>query len=1207
MNKLIYILLIFCSQIGYAQTQTITAKVANGSDDVEISNRLYTSSSDLELGGFDSDNNGKQFTLIRFQNLALPVNSTVTKAYIQFFTKSANAQRANLSIRCQLGNAPAFSNLANALSRIYTANSVAWNPLAWTLTGESGLNQRTSDLASIINAAKASTWQSGGALSFKIEGNATTNNILNARSADYSSFSAPILVIEYQIGNPCASDIIAPIIINCPTNISLRTTGSSAIATWAAPTVSDNCTQNITPSQFSSPTAGFVSGSAFPIGTTTIDYEAKDALNNKSLPCRFNVTVEATPLILDKISFNEVAPKGTLGISEDWIELYNGNDFAVPMDSVYIATKATNPFKKRLKGLTLPAKGFLLLIADNDTLKGLDHVDFKLSANGEKLFLFKKENELPVQIAKFEYTALASDEENITLGGNTEGGITPAPAELTKFLGGTPRAANATGKRFLRIENNVPRGIITSGLPTSITLTPPAGATLRFTTDHSSPSRTNGNSYTTPITINISTTTVLKTFAYTDNGETNVESFTYIYPVKGAELTFPDLVTQADYENGLKTLPIVSISTNLGVVDTKVEKGCSFEYINKFGETGSASVLAGVEGFGNYSFLFQDQRNLRLSFKSAYGFSKFRFPIFKKDDVDTNNPADKFDKLDLKIGQDGPSGAGFGMVMTSQGLVSKTMRELGNIDLHTQYAHVFVNGAYHGVYILKEKYDERFAAEYYGGEKEQYDVIESSWESGRVNAGTITNWATLKSLVAQNRFQEVKRYLNVNQFIDFMMLMMYFDNEWEYRAVADRNLTTTKFVLEDHDTDGALVKISDENEYTYDKKWTDPTRLVFNGPAGMFGTLYNSNNKEFKTLVRDRVYEAFQKPNGALTLGRITTKLEELKALVKPVFNLELARFNKTFYNDNPYFDEEYGENIAHLPTRYQHNLDKWLEKGLVHTLLPVTFSQPSGTVTTPVLVINPNNKGTIYYTLDGTDPMGSEGTINPVARIYTTQLALNIGLNKVVARVYFNEEFGPKTTATYTTATAIAALQVAQILSVEGRVDGKRGVLNWITKTTQASDYFRLEKRNAQGQFETLHTVNALYSNNPTGIESYLAYDETLVEGENTYRVALVSEILQTPQYSELVILKGFKSELYAISPNPASNFIDIDLGDLETKEVSLTVFNSIGKVVFSERIEKAGSTKRFDTEGLEAGQYFIHIEMQGKRSVVKKVTIVR
>ena len=137
MNKLIYILFIFCTQICYAQTQIITAKVANDKDDVEISNRLYTNSSDLELGGFDSDNNGKQFTLIRFQNLALPVNSTVTKAYIQFFTKSANAQRANLSIRCQLGNASSFSNLANALSRVYTPNSVAWNPLAWTVTGES--------------------------------------------------------------------------------------------------------------------------------------------------------------------------------------------------------------------------------------------------------------------------------------------------------------------------------------------------------------------------------------------------------------------------------------------------------------------------------------------------------------------------------------------------------------------------------------------------------------------------------------------------------------------------------------------------------------------------------------------------------------------------------------------------------------------------------------------------------------------------------------------------------------------------------------------------------------------------------------------------------------------------------------------------------------------------------------------------------------
>ena len=1220
MNKIVYFFLLFCTQMSFAQTvQTLSAKVAAGSDDVEVSTILYAGSSDLELGGFDTDNNGKQFTVIRFQNLALPVNATVTKAYIQFMTKAASPISANLSIKCQLGNALAFSTRAEILARAYTANTVAWNPTAWTLIGESGVNQRTADLSALINAAKVSGWQAGGALSFKIEGTSTVTNVLNARSYEFiaTRMGVPELTIEYQIGNPCAPDVTPPVFVNCPSNINLTTTGTTAVATWTAPTVTDNCTAAIIPSLSSAPTAGLGTGSAFPLGTTTLTYTAKDAANNNATSCSFTVTVSTTPVgNNDNIFINEVAPKGTLGISEDWIEIYNNNNFAVPTDNIFITGKTTTPFKKRLKGLTIPAKGFLLLIADNDTLKGLDHVDMKLSANGEKVFLYKSVNGAPVQIANFEFPAMAADEDNVTFGVNTEGGVTPPPVALTKFLGGSPRAINATGKRFLRSVNNVSRGIIASGGATTITLTPPAGATLRFTTDHSLPSRTNGNIYTTPITI--TSTTVLKTFAYTTNGETNVESFTYIYPVKGSELTFPNLVTQADYESGLKQLPIVSISTNAGVVDTKVEKICSFEYINKFGENASTSVIAGVEGYGNDSYLNSDQRNLRLSFKTIYGFSKLRYPIFKKDAVDNYNPADKFDKLELKIGQDGPNADGFGMVMTSQGLVSKTMRELGNIDLHTQYTHVFVNGKYHGVYTLKEKYDEKFAAEYYGGEKEQYDVIESSWSAGRINEGTLTNWNALKNFALQNRFQDVKRYLNVNQFIDFMMNIMYFDNEWEYRAVADRNLTTPKFTFEDHDTDGALVKISDDNQFTYDIKWTDPLLVVFNGPAGIFGNLFRGNNKEFKTLVRDRVYEAFQKNNGALTVGRIATKLNELKTIIRPVFNMELARFNKTFYNDNPYFDEEFNANLAHLPTRYQYNLNKWLEKGLTHTLLPVTFNQPSGTVTTPVLATNPNNRGVVYYTLNGSDPMGNEGAINPLARLYTTRLALNTGVNKVVARVYFNTEFGPKTTATYTSAATVAALQAAEILTVEARLEGKKAVIHWFTKTAQAADYFKLEKLNDKGVFENLQTVNALYSNNPTGVESYLAIDEKLVEGENIYRVALFSELLNNNQpskgqdfpivhYSNLVRLQVKTLDIYGVYPNPATEFVDIDLTTAEKKSVSISVFNSIGKIVFTERIDKAAPTKRLNVENFEAGQYFIHIQAEGKQGVVKKMSVAK
>ena len=86
-------------------------------------------------------------------------------------------------------------------------------------------------------------------------------------------------------------DGTAPIIVGCPSNISLPAgVNCNAIASWAAPTVSDNCLGATI-----ARTGGPVSGSTFPLGTTTITYTATDAAGLTST-CSFTVTVaDVTP------------------------------------------------------------------------------------------------------------------------------------------------------------------------------------------------------------------------------------------------------------------------------------------------------------------------------------------------------------------------------------------------------------------------------------------------------------------------------------------------------------------------------------------------------------------------------------------------------------------------------------------------------------------------------------------------------------------------------------------------------------------------------------------------------------------------------------------------------------------------------------------------------------------------------------------------
>ncbi len=85
--------------------------------------------------------------------------------------------------------------------------------------------------------------------------------------------------------NPCDTDTQAPVLSNCPQNITLSTNQTCATAIWTTPTASDNCTT--APSL----SANFSSGSCFPIGTTTVIYTASDARNNQAT-CGFNIVVQ---------------------------------------------------------------------------------------------------------------------------------------------------------------------------------------------------------------------------------------------------------------------------------------------------------------------------------------------------------------------------------------------------------------------------------------------------------------------------------------------------------------------------------------------------------------------------------------------------------------------------------------------------------------------------------------------------------------------------------------------------------------------------------------------------------------------------------------------------------------------------------------------------------------------------------------------------
>ncbi len=67
------------------------------------------------------------------------------------------------------------------------------------------------------------------------------------------------------------------------------------------------------------------------------------------------------------------------------------------------------------------------------------------------------------------------------------------------------------------------------------------------------------------------------------------------------------------------------------------------------------------------------------------------------------------------------------------------------------------------------------------------------------------------------------------------------------------------------------------------------------------------------------------------------------------------------------------------------------------------------------------------------------------------------------------------------------------------------------------------------------------------------------------------------------------------------------IDFADIEAENVNIRIVNNTGKTLLQQVIDKPKGTIQVDVASLEAGQYMMYLETQGKKAVVRKLTIMK
>ena len=177
-----------------------------------------------------------------------------------------------------------------------------------------------------------------------------------------------------------------------------------------------------------------------------------------------------------------------------------------------------------------------------------------------------------------------------------------------------------------------------------------------------------------------------------------------------------------------------------------------------------------------------------------------------------------------------------------------------------------------------------------------------------------------------------------------------------------------------------------------------------------------------------------------------------------------------------------------------------------------------------------------------------------------------------------------------------------SEVMSMDAHAEVNRTRVEWVNNTGYKNDFFTVEKMNTSGDFEKLEIVNTQYTEVP---EHYVSFDNNPTEGDNFYRVGVTFND-GTTKYSETKKVTFSSLSTIRVFPNPADDYIEVDLKQYKGSAASIYLYNSFGQQVQFVNIDKVGDgTTRLDIASQGAGNYMIRVASKDKRDVTKQVII--
>ncbi len=618
------------------------------------------------------------------------------------------------------------------------------------------------------------------------------------------------------------------------------------------------------------------------------------------------------------------------------------------------------------------------------------------------------------------------------------------------------------------------RGLIDGAFELTLTAEPET-AQIVYTLDGSPPTNDSANTYTAPLTID--TSTVVRAMATDEEGESTIETHTFIFPDQvtdqeafpqgfptqiisrrngpGRPHTFDwamdpevlnDKENNGDLAAHLRDLPTLSIVMDLKdlnfVFDNQTQRGVDFErpasfelfYPNteRYEDFEGCQIDCGLRIQGGGAGDQARKKSFRLLFKKIYGKGSLDYPLFESAVHYGGNAASSFEGVVLRAGgntnwskddawKHGPS------TYLRDPLVRDSQIAISGIGSRSVFTHLYLNGFYFGLYNIAERPDEKFAASYLGGDIEDHYAINHGGTVGGDSGywNDILSSSNLRNLGDPDRYAAITDTIAIESYCDYILLNWLVGmGDWPHNNFYGgvRN-----------DPPGKIRFYSWDSEYAF---WTLEGYLGSNPTAWIHPSFESSRNQipeiwlalaenpEFLNTFADRVNRhCFH--DGALSDANLQARLMRLSDEIENAIVAESARWGDSSWGreDDPHTRaNDFIPNRDDILSLIEGNADRFVEvlrdRGYYPELdAPELISSGlAGSDSHQITMKNPNETGALYYTIDGTDPRLPGGNVSPNAIRYEEDSPLIVNeATRVKARVIKTSLFGDATASPLT------------------------------------------------------------------------------------------------------------------------------------------------------------------------------------------------